>query len=118
LRGFSGRVHERWARKAARRIFPQLGETSFATGWFGNIGMTDDNLPRFHVFAPQVIGVNGYNGRGIAPGTIFGRVLADFVLGLLREQDLPLPITAPRGLALRSLKEAVYRYGSEALHFL
>jgi glycine/D-amino acid oxidase-like deaminating enzyme len=118
LRGFSGRVHERWARKAARRIFPQLGEASFATGWFGNIGMTDDNLPRFHVFAPQVIGVNGYNGRGIAPGTIFGRVLADFVLGHLREQDLPLPITAPRGLALRSLKEAVYRYGSEALHFL
>jgi glycine/D-amino acid oxidase-like deaminating enzyme len=79
--------------------------------------MTDDNLPRFHRFAPQVIGFNGYNGRGIAPGTAFGRVLADFVIGRLGENDLPLPVSQPRDVAFRAVKEAVYEYGAEALHF-
>jgi glycine/D-amino acid oxidase-like deaminating enzyme len=117
LRGVGARVHEHWALKAARKIFPQLGALSFATGWFGQIGMTADNLPRFHVFAPRVVGVSGYNGRGIAPGTVFGQILCRFLLGQLSEQDLPLRISAPRGVALRSLREAFYRYGAEALHF-
>jgi glycine/D-amino acid oxidase-like deaminating enzyme len=117
LRGIGARVHEQWALRAARKIFPQLGTIRFESGWFGHIGMTADNLPRFHVFAPQVIGFNGYNGRGIAPGTTFGRVLADFVIGRLEEKDLPLPRSKPRDVAFRSLKEAVYEYGAGALHF-
>ncbi|HEY6483986.1 MAG TPA: FAD-binding oxidoreductase [Steroidobacteraceae bacterium] len=116
LRGPGTRVHEQWARRAARRIFPQLGNTAFEAGWFGHIGMTADNLPRFHVFAPRVVGFNGYNGRGIAPGTAFGRILAELVVGERREQDLPLPVSAPRGIAWRSLREAAYEYGAGALH--
>ena len=117
LRGVGARIHEQWALRSARKIFPQLGTVRFEAGWFGHIGMTDDNLPRFHRFAPQVIGFNGYNGRGIAPGTAFGKVLADFVTGRLDEKDLPLPVSQPRDVAFRSLREAVYRYGAEALHF-
>ena len=64
-----------------------------------------------------MIGFNGYNGRGIAPGTTFGRVLADFVIGRLDEKSLPLPVSQPRDVAFRSVKEAVYKYGAEALHF-
>jgi glycine/D-amino acid oxidase-like deaminating enzyme len=117
LRGIGARVHEQWALRAARNVFPQLDTVRFEAAWFGHIGMTDDNLPRFHRFAPQVIGFNGYNGRGIAPGTAFGRVLADFISGRLVERDLPLPVSEPRDVAFRFLKEAIYEYGAEALHF-
>jgi glycine/D-amino acid oxidase-like deaminating enzyme len=117
LRGHGTEVHRRWALRAVRKIFPQVGGLEFESGWFGHIGMTADNLPRFHVFAPQVIGFNGYNGRGIGPGTIFGKVLAEFVLGRVREQELPLPVSAPKQVALRSVREAIYAGGAQMLHF-
>lgn len=117
LRGPGAAVHRQWALRAVRKLFPQVGRLEFESGWFGHIGMTADNLPRFHVFAPQVVGVNGYNGRGIGPGTTFGRVLAGFVLGQLRERDLPLPVSEPRRVALRSVREAIYARGAQMLHF-
>lgn len=117
LRGSAARVHEQWAKRALGKLFPQLTATDFEAGWFGHIGMTADNLPRFHILAPQVIGFSGYNGRGIAPGTTFGRLLADLIVGRLNEADLPLPVSAPRPIAFRSVREALYEYGSQALHF-
>jgi len=116
LRGRAAGVHEAWARRALRRIFPQLGEVGFEATWYGHIGMTNDNLPRFHVFAPNVIGFNGYNGRGIAPGTVFGRILAELIIGNLHYADLPLPVSQPRPCAARYLRERFYDIGAEALH--
>lgn len=117
LRGAGAAVHEAWARRALRKLFPQLGEVTFEASWFGHIGMTDNNLPRFHVHAPKVIGFNGYNGRGIAPGTGFGRVLAELIAGKIDQSALPVPATRPRAPALRSWKEAFYEVGSQAAHF-
>lgn len=117
LRGAARQVHEAWARRAIRKIFPQLSEVTFEARWFGHIGMTSDSLPRFHVFAARVIGFSGYNGRGIAPGTTFGRVLAHFIVGKLTQNDLPLPVSEPRMPALRPWKEAFYDLGSQAAHF-
>lgn len=116
LRGNGARIHEAWARRAIRKIFPQLGEVAFEFGWFGHIGTTSDSLPRFHVFAPNVVGFSGYNGRGIAPGTIFGRVLADFIGGKIQPGDLPLPISKTVTPVLRSVREAGYSLGSQAVH--
>ena len=70
--------------------------------------MTDDAVPRFHRFAPNVVTFCGYNGRGIGTGTVFGRVLADHILGKVKENDLPLPVTEPDAPALPALKEAYY----------
>lgn len=117
LRGNGARIHEAWARRALRKIFPQLRKVAFEFGWFGHIGTTSDSLPRFHVFAPNVVGFSGYNGRGIAPGTIFGRVLADFISGKIEPGDLPLPISKPVTPALRAVKEAGYSLGSQVVHF-
>jgi glycine/D-amino acid oxidase-like deaminating enzyme len=116
LQGAGARVHAKWALRSIRRIFPQIGEVSFESAWFGHIGMTVDNLPRFHIFAPNVVGFNGYNGRGIAPGTVFGRVLADYISGRIRTEDLPLPVSEPRAARFRSFAEATYRYGAELVH--
>ena len=78
--------------------------------------MTDNSLPRFHRLARNVVAFCGYNGRGIAPGTVFGRCLADLLLGRIGDDELPLPITSPAGVRYRGTKEAYYEFGSQVAH--
>lgn len=117
LRGTGTAIHKNWARRALRRIFPQLGDVEFEAEWYGQIGMTNNALPRFHKFAERVIGFSGYNGRGISPGTVFGKVLADLALGEIGEADLPLPVTDPKDASFRQIKEAYYEAGAQIAHF-
>ena len=116
LRGTGTAVHRDWARRALRKLFPQLGEVGFVAEWYGTIGMTDDHLPRFHKLARNVIGFCGYNGRGIAPGTAFGLVTAQLITGAIGEADLPLPVTEPGAAGLRGLKELYYEIGAQVAH--
>jgi sarcosine oxidase len=78
--------------------------------------MTSDRLPRFHKLAPQVISFSGYNGRGIAPGTAFGRLLAEYIAGTVSDGDLPLPVTELRIPALRVIKRSFFDLGSQLAH--
>lgn len=116
LTGLGETIHRGWALRALHKLFPQLGDVKFEAEWYGQIGMTDDNLPRFHKFAPNVIGISGYNGRGIAPGTVMGRTLAELVAGEKTEADLPLPVTAPTEAKMRVMKEVFYEVGAQAVH--
>jgi glycine/D-amino acid oxidase-like deaminating enzyme len=116
LRGTGAAVHRAWARRAIRSLFPQIGDVRFQAEWYGMIGMTADNLPRFHKLAPNVIAFSGYNGRGIAPGTTFGRILANYVSGRIDDQHLPLPVTAPKSAPLRQMKEMLYEVGAQMVH--
>jgi glycine/D-amino acid oxidase-like deaminating enzyme len=100
-----------------KRLFPQIGDVEFEYEWYGKIGMTDNALPRFHKFAEKVIGFSGYNGRGIAPGTVFGKTLAEHILGRVAEEDLPLPLTNPRDASFRAAKEMWYEAGAQLAHF-
>lgn len=118
LRGTGAGTHRAWAMRSLHKIFPQIGKVEFEAEWYGMIGMTSNHLPRFHRFAPNVVGICGYNGRGISPGTVFGRVLASHILGQTRDADLPLPVTAPDAPRLRSLKEGYYEMGAQLAHFV
>jgi glycine/D-amino acid oxidase-like deaminating enzyme len=117
LHGVGKQVHMAWAKRALRKIFPQLGAPPWERAWYGTIGITADRLPRFHKLAPNVISFSGYNGRGIAPGTVFGRLLADYIVGRLPESDLPLPVSDVRVPALRNLKRSFFDLGSQISHF-
>ncbi len=117
LRNTGIAVHRAWAKRSLKRIFPQLGNIEFEAEWYGKIGMTTDAVPRFHKFDERVIGFSGYNGRGIAPGTIFGRTLAQHILGEIAEGELPLPLTQPREQSFRAVKEAWYEAGAQVAHF-
>ncbi|TXI07094.1 MAG: FAD-binding oxidoreductase, partial [Rhizobium sp.] len=112
LRNAGRTIHAGWAKRSLARLFPQLGPVDFEHEWYGKIGMTDNALPRFHRFARNVIGFSGYNGRGIAPGTVFGRTLASLILGDLSEADLPLPVSETAQPPLRAFKEAYYEVGA------
>ncbi|MFG1314336.1 NAD(P)/FAD-dependent oxidoreductase [Xanthobacter autotrophicus] len=117
-----GAIHRAYARRALARLYPQLGqmapEVTFEAGWHGMIGMTADALPRFHRLGRSGIAVAGYNGRGIAPGTVFGALLADLVLGRVREADLPLPPSAVEPARWRLVREALYAAGSGLAHLV
>jgi glycine/D-amino acid oxidase-like deaminating enzyme len=117
LRSTGAAIHRAWAKRSLKRLFPQLGETEFECEWYGQIGMTDNAVPRFHKFAENVVGFSGYNGRGIAPGTAFGKVIAQHILGDIAENDLPLPVTEPKAQAFRAVKEAYYEAGAQIAHF-
>ena len=109
-------VHRAWAMRALKKTFPRLGEVEFEAQWYGMMGMTSNALPRFHRLAENVVTFCGYNGRGIGTGTVFGRLLADHLLGKLTEKDLPLPVTEPDAPALPAFWEGYYEAGSQIAH--
>ncbi|WP_367715243.1 FAD-binding oxidoreductase [Nitratireductor sp. GISD-1A_MAKvit] len=118
LEGTGRAVHRVWAERAIARLFPELKGTRFEASWFGHIGMTADHLPKLHRLDIGVWGFSGYNGRGIGPGTVFGKALADLLLGNLGEKDMPLPVSDASTQPYRSLREGVYRLGSQAVHLM
>lgn len=109
-------IHKAWSERALAKIFPALKGIKLENEWYGWIGMTSDAVPRFHRYAPGVIGFSGYNGRGISPGTNFGRLLADLILGRIEEADLPLPVTDPEEIPWRVAKETYYEAGLQVAH--
>ena len=118
LRGTGLPIHRAWARRSLAKLFPRLAGVEFEGEWYGMIGMTADHLPRFHRLARNVVSFSGYNGRGIAPGTAFGRCLTDLALGAIGEADLPLPVSPPKTAPLRRAAEAFYEVGAQAAHFV
>ncbi|MBB3936737.1 NAD(P)/FAD-dependent oxidoreductase [Aureimonas phyllosphaerae] len=116
LRGGGQMVHRDWGRRALARLFPQIAGIDFEYQWYGQIGMTENSLPRFHRLGRDVVAFSGYNGRGIAPGTVFGRCLARLLLGEIGEADLPLPVTDPLPAPRRALREAYYEVGAQVAH--
>jgi glycine/D-amino acid oxidase-like deaminating enzyme len=118
LRNTGTAIHKAWARRALTKIYPQLRDLPFEYEWYGQIGMTTDALPRLHKFGPNAVGFSGYNGRGISPGTVFGRELASLILGEKTEKDLPLPFTGIQAPRFRRAKEICYEAGAQAAHLV
>lgn len=116
LRHGGAAVHRAWALRAMARLWPELAGVRIEASWYGQIGMTADNLPRFHRMAENIVTVCGYNGRGIAPGTVFGKLLAGVVAGEVADADLPLPVTGAQPSPLRSLREGWYEAGAQMAH--
>jgi glycine/D-amino acid oxidase-like deaminating enzyme len=118
LRNTGTAIHHAWAERAMTRVFPQLKGIRFESSWYGWIGMTSDNLPRFHRPAEGVIAFAGYNGRGIAPGTVLGRTLALHLLGDIAEADLPLPVSKTETRPIGPIMEVAYEAGAQLVHFV
>jgi len=116
LRGTGIAVHRGWAQRHVRKLFPQLDEVTFEHEWYGRIGMTNDHLPRLHAPAENMIALAGYNGRGIAPGTVFGRELARHIAGEVPLDGMFLPVTPARNAAFRAVREGYYELGAQIAH--
>ncbi len=73
-------------------------------------------MPRFHRLARNVVSCSGYNGRGIAPGTVFGRELARLVLGGEDVDALSLPESPLAAAGWKPAREAFYEAGAQVAH--
>lgn len=115
--GFAYGLHENWARRMLRTVFPQIGPVRFDYAWHGVIAMTRNHMPRYYRLGPDFVMVMSYNGRGIGPGTIFGKILAEVVQ---KDSDavMPLPVTEPKPIFLRKFWEWFYETGARLYHGL
>lgn len=110
-------LSERWAGKQLARLFPSLGPVEFEAGWHGRIAMNAEHMPRIHRLADGLYTPIGYNGRGIAPGTIFGKAMANLLAGG-DEADLPMPVTDVAPAPARALRAGFYRMAFAANQML
>jgi len=118
LRAAGRTVHPDWGRRALGKLFPALRDVAFEHQWYGWIGMTANNLPRLHQLARNTWACSGYNGRGIAPGTVFGRELARLASGQITVADMPLPLAAIERARLRGVRSQGYEHGATATHLI
>jgi glycine/D-amino acid oxidase-like deaminating enzyme len=107
----------RWADKMMRKHLPHLGEPEWETSWMGRIAFTTDHLPRVHELAPELFTIIGYNGRGIAPGTVMGRAMAHH-LADSAEIELPVPLTPHKPIPFGRLRSLYYDFGAGVLQRL
>lgn len=110
-------IHQGWGRRALAKLFPELAGTRFEYEWYGRIGMTSNALPRFHYLNRKTVSFSGYNGRGIAPGTVLGRELAQLVTGRLSADQLSLPVSSLKSVPLKAVRESGYEVGAQLAHF-
>lgn len=106
-------LSQRWATRRLQKLFPDLGNVEWETSWHGQIAMTDDHLPRIHRLADKLYTPIGYNGRGITPGTMFGRAIAAF-LSDGDQENLPLPITDLKPVASAPIMSRLYETAFKA----
>lgn len=108
-------LHKSWARRMIRKIFPQVGDVDLEYSWYGVIAMTRNHMPRFYELGPGFITVMSYNGRGIGPGTMFGKLMAQYFLHGGKD-GIPLPVSRPQSLRTRKAWEVFYEVGARLYH--
>ena len=110
-------LHKSWAQRTIRKLFPQVGPISLDYAWNGRIAMTVNHIPRFHMLDENLVSVSSYNGRGIGPGTVFGKLLAELVQGASPD-TIPLPVSKPEDILTRNLRGLFYETGARMYHFI
>ncbi|MEM7120280.1 MAG: FAD-binding oxidoreductase [Pseudomonadota bacterium] len=115
LDSFGGEVHKDWARRKLRELYPELSHMDFEHAWYGRIAMTADHLPRVSRLGPNAVGIYGYSGRGIGPGTVFGKAAATWVSSG-DESAFPLPIKDLHHERFSTVKALYYESGATLVH--
>jgi glycine/D-amino acid oxidase-like deaminating enzyme len=113
--GTGAPIHQSWARRKLRALFPSIGDLPFEHVWRGRIAMTDDHVPKVVEFGPNAYACFGYSGRGIGPGTVFGTQAA---VALLEGDATVMPIQPLNRYAERfsAAKAAYYETGATMTH--
>lgn len=104
-----------WANRIQRHYFPQLGRVDWECTWTGRIAFTPDHTLRLFEVAPGVLGVSGYNGRGVTTGTVVGKGFARY-LTTGDDASLPLPIRSHKPIRAKSLRSSGYEGGFTLYH--
>lgn len=110
-------AHSAWIRRKMTALYPQLADQALVEGWHGRIAMTSDHLPKITRIGPNALSVHGFSGRGIGPGTVFGRMMAESLLA----NDpalLPVPIVSSHRESWAGLRRAYFETGAALTHLI
>ncbi len=91
-------------KKRAIKVFPALASVRWDFHWGGRVAMTKDSLPFLHRISPGLTAGMGYNGRGVAMGSMMGTILADSVLGT-PDEELGFPLTQPDKYKMHAFRD-------------
>ncbi len=110
-------IHRNWARRKLASLFPDAADTPVEFAWCGRIAMTSDHIPKIVEIGPNALSCFGYSGRGIGPGTLFGRRTAEALL--TGNQDvLPLEPIRTHSESFAGIRKIYYETGATLTHFL
>ncbi len=117
LRGAFKSIRQDWMTRLREQLYPQTKGIPWSYYWTGQVGMTSNRLLSIQLLAPGVFAPTGYNGRGIGPGTVIGKHLADTLVSGNRH-EFPFTIQGAHKESWRGLRSAYYELGSAALQFI
>lgn len=87
-----GRKPAEAALKKLESLFPDAGSLTPEYIWAGRVAMTVDHYPKLYTLDKGVFAGLGFNGRGVAMGTVMGKCLADLACG----KESLWPVIEPR----------------------
>ncbi len=108
-------IHRQWASRKLAALFPRLAGRALEHAWHGRIAMTSDHLPKIVQCGERGLAIFGYSGRGIAPGTAFGRAAA-LALAHHDNSRLPLPLAEGWRESVPGLRGLAFEAGAVADH--
>ncbi len=111
------KIHSNWARRKACSLYPSLKNIPFDYFWGGEISMTDDHIPKIYRFGKNAYSIFGYSGRGIGPGTYFGKSIAEAFTNE-NEDSLPLKPTSNNNQKFCTIKGSFIELGAKINHLV
>jgi len=113
----ASKIHTKWAKRKMESLFPMLKNIPIKYSWHGRIAMTNNHIPKIVKLGDNAYSIYGYSGRGIGPGTYFGKAVAECLL--TNDEDyLPVsPVNYNQEL-FRSIKSKAFELGATARHLL
>ncbi|HBM14108.1 MAG TPA: FAD-dependent oxidoreductase [Rhodospirillaceae bacterium] len=102
----SGRIDDSVVQQLVRtigRLFPTVDGQDWTHVWAGRIGITMDELPRLSSPQPGLYGIVGFNGRGVAMATAFGKAAAQHCM----DQPAGFPIVDAPKVPFHTLRKPI-----------
>jgi glycine/D-amino acid oxidase-like deaminating enzyme len=103
-----------WATQRVADLWPALGKVEWEFKWTGHIAYSEDHIPHCQQLQQGLYSIAGYSGRGIGPGTVVGKELAELITG--QREQLSIPTTLLRDIPFRELKRMFYEVGAHTYH--
>jgi glycine/D-amino acid oxidase-like deaminating enzyme len=113
----ASKIHTNWAKRKMESLFPQLKNTPIEYSWHGRIAMTGNHIPKIIKLGNNAYSVFGYSGRGIGPGTYFGKAITDCFLNG-NEDSLPVTPVNQNKEHFSSIKSKIFELGATSSHLI
>jgi len=113
----ASKIHTKWSKRKMESFFPMLKNTPIKYNWHGRIAMTNSHIPKIVKLGDNGYSIYGYSGRGIGPGTYFGKaVVESFFSG--DENSLPVTPMSQNKEHYSGIKSKAFELGATARHLL